>query len=237
MSKINGRQKPTIKSIAEYQPVISMIMDLIERHFGSHCEILLHDFSKEYEHTIVDIRNGHITGRTLGGCATNLGLEIMRGTTAPEDTYNYITYAPNGRMLRSSSIFFQDAEGKPVGSLCFNLDITDTVYLEKLLGDYNNTNAHNTNPPSEFFPENVHELLDMLINQAIRDFGKAPKLLSKEEKMEFISFLDSKGAFIVTKSSEKVCTLLGISKYTFYNYLDSVRKNQISSDTLPAIGK
>lgn len=50
-------------------------------------EIILHDFSKEYDHTIVDIRNGHVTGRSIGGCATNIGLEIMKGTMEAKDTF------------------------------------------------------------------------------------------------------------------------------------------------------
>lgn len=29
--------------------------------------VVLHDLEKDYEHTIVDIRNGHITNRKVGG--------------------------------------------------------------------------------------------------------------------------------------------------------------------------
>lgn len=215
-----------IRSLEEHQAIISKIMDMIEQHFGSTCEVLLHDFTKEYDHTIVDIRNGHVTGRTVGGCATNLGLEILNGTKEAEDQYNYITYAPDGRMLRSSSVYFEDYEGRLLGSLCLNLDITDTVYMEKFLNTYNNCNQRKekNDNPNEFFSDNVHNLLDSLIDQAAAPFGKPPKLLSKEEKISFIEFLNSKGAFIISKSSERVCEVLGISKYSFYNYLDGIRK-------------
>jgi len=215
-----------IRSLEEHQAIISKIMDMIEQHFGSTCEVLLHDFTKEYDHTIVDIRNGHVTGRTVGGCATNLGLEILNGTKEAEDQYNYITYAPDGRMLRSSSVYFEDNEGRLLGSLCLNLDITDTVYMEKFLNTYNNRNQRKekNDNPNEFFSDNVHNLLDSLIDQAAAPFGKPPKLLSKEEKISFIEFLNSKGAFIISKSSERVCEVLGISKYSFYNYLDGIRK-------------
>lgn len=215
-----------IHSLEENQALISKIMDMIAEHFGSSCEVLLHDFSKEYDHTIVDIRNGHVTGREVGGCATNLGLEILNGTKEPEDQYNYITYSPEGRMLRSSSVYFEDYEGRLIGSLCLNLDITDTVYLEKFLNSYNNCNQQKerVNNPNEFFSENVHNLLESLIDQASASYGKPPKLLSKEEKISFIEFLNSKGTFIISKSSERVCEILGISKYSFYSYLDGIRK-------------
>ena len=47
--------------------------------------------------------------------------------------------------------------------------------------------------------------------------------MSKVERIRFLRFLDEKGAFLITRSSEKVCDLLNISKFTFYNYLDAAR--------------
>ena len=45
------------------QPWIHQILDLLEAHFGSSVEFVVHDLTLNYEHTIVDIRNGEITGR------------------------------------------------------------------------------------------------------------------------------------------------------------------------------
>ena len=56
------------------------LMSMLEYQFGSNCEIILHDLTKDYNHTIVDIRNGHITDRNIGDCGSNLGLEVLRGT-------------------------------------------------------------------------------------------------------------------------------------------------------------
>ena len=47
--------------------------------------------------------------------------------------------------------------------------------------------------------------------------------MNKEEKITFIRYLDEKGAFLITKSGEHICELLGISKFTFYNYLEISR--------------
>ncbi len=212
-----------MESISENKELLQQVMTLIEEHFGKKCEVVLHDFNREHEHTIVDIRNGNITGRAIGGCATNLGLEIMNGMPA-EDQFNYITYAPNGQILKSSSIYFHNKEGKAIGSLCLNLDISDTVYFEKCLREYNSFHGVDKEDPQEIFTPNVNELLDRLIEQCIQKFGKAPKLLTKDEKMQFIADLDAKGAFVITKSSDRVYSMLGISRYTFYTYLDAVRK-------------
>ena len=48
--------------------------------------------------------------------------------------------------------------------------------------------------------------------------------LTREEKIEFVRYLDQKGAFLVTKSSERICEHLKVSRFTLYNYLDLIRK-------------
>ena len=41
-----------------------------------------------------------------------------------------------------------------------------------------------------------------------------------------LSILDKKGAFLIAKSSEKICGYLGISKFTLYKYLDAIRTEE-----------
>ncbi len=94
------------ESSEDQEPMIPIkkVLDLLEAHLGATSEIVYHDLTRPYEHTIVDIRNGYITGRSVGGCGSNLGLEIIRGTKHNGDEFNYITHARTGRSLRSSSI-------------------------------------------------------------------------------------------------------------------------------------
>ena len=216
-----------MESVKEVREVLEHVMHLVAEHFGANCEIVLHDFNAPDNRTIIAIEHGEVTGRKVGGYMTNLGLEIVSGNKPPQDVFNYITYAENGHILRSSSIYFNDQQGKPIGSVCINLDITDTVYFEKYLRDYNHTQNLSAEPePKEIFMPDVHELLDRLIDQCIQKYGKPPKLLSKEEKIDFIADLDAKGAFIITKASDRVYSLLGISRYTFYAYLEQGRRQR-----------
>ena len=50
--------------------------------------------------------------------------------------------------------------------------------------------------------------------------------MTKEEKKQIISYLDQKGAMLITKSGPKICRYLGISKFTLYNYLDEIHSEQ-----------
>ena len=76
--------------------------------------------------------------------------------------------------------------------------------------------------PSE--PEkiiNINDMLDDLIEQSVALVGKPVALMNKDDKVKAIQFLNQNGAFLVTKSGDKVAKYFGISKYTLYSYIDS----------------
>ena len=67
---------------------------------------------------------------------------------------------------------------------------------------------------------NVHDMLDSLIEQSVSLVGKPAALMNKEEKVRAIQFLNDAGAFLITKSGDKVAKYFGISKFTLYSYID-----------------
>ena len=64
-----------MKTLDEIMPVLQQLLTLVEQHFGNKCEVVLHDLTKDYNHTIVDIRNGDITHRPAAhsGALTGFG--------------------------------------------------------------------------------------------------------------------------------------------------------------------
>ncbi|NLO85798.1 MAG: transcriptional regulator [Clostridiales bacterium] len=205
--------------IDDEEKLLKQIMTLIEYQFGSNCEVVLHDLTGDYEHTIVDIRNGHITNRKVGGCGSDLGLEVLGGNVIDGNRYNYITTSPDGKILRSSSIYFNDDQGHVIGSLCVNLDITETLRFNSFLQNYNRFD----NVQNEFFAKDVNGLLEYLIQQAKQNIGREPQDMDKKERVEFLKYLDQHGAFQISKSSVYICELLSISKFTLYNDLEQIR--------------
>ena len=207
---------------------LTQIVNLIEQQFGSNCEVVLHDLSRPYDSTIVDIRNGHVTGRRVGDCGSNLGLEVIRGTVKDGDKFNYFTTTKDGKFLRSSSIYLLDEEKNVRYSLCVNLDITESIKFEAFLHNQNRfklgVEQGNLNG-EEVFVNNVHELVESMLDSGIAFIGKPIEKMNKEEMTRLIEFLERKGVFLITKSGEKICDALGITKYTFYQMLETVRKN------------
>ena len=46
-------------------------------------------------------------------------------------------------------------------------------------------------------------------------------MMTKEDKIKAIQFLNNAGAFLITKSGDKVSKQFSISKYTLYSYMDA----------------
>lgn len=206
---------------------LSRVAKGIAEQFGDNCEVVLHDLTLPYDHTIVAIFNGHVTGRKVGGSGTNAGLEILRGTASPDDQYGYINSTEDGRILRTSSIYFHDKKGRVEGSLCINFDITDLMSGNQAVRSL--TGENNVKSNKEVFASNIDDLLDTLMKAAVRNTGKPVKSLTKDDKVAVVYALDNQGAFLIKKAAERVADFLGISRFTVYNYLNE-SQNGISKD-------
>ena len=97
-----------------------------------------------------------------------------------------------------------------------NVSSGHTAVIRLFLGDATDTS---------FGKGNINEMLDCLMDQAQLTIGKNTALMTKEDKIAYIRFLDERGAFLITKSGPRVCEALGISKYTLYNYLEAARSS------------
>ncbi|MPM09517.1 Transcriptional regulator DauR [bioreactor metagenome] len=213
-----------MKKIKNEFEVLSRLAKGIAAQFGEKCEVVLHDYEQPFDHTIVAIENGHITGRKVGDSSTNLGLEVMKGSTGGDDKYSYITQTKDGKILKSSTVYLRDQAGAAIGSLCINFDITDLKMAESTIRTITSNNA--SQETKEVITNDINELLDALIWQSIDYVGVPVAHMAREDKIKGLIFLEGKGAFLIKKSSEKVSKVYDISKYTLYNYLNETKNSQ-----------
>ena len=190
----------------------------IAAQFGSGCEVVVHDLSRHPDHSIVAIFNGHVTGRKVGDGASHVVLEQLRSQDqTTKDHLCYLTKTPDGKILKSSTIYIRNSRGKVAAILAINYDISRLMMVENAIADLIST-------PQPAEPEkivNVNDLLEELIQQSVALVGKPVVLMNKEDKIRAIQFLSQNGAFLVTKSGDKIAKYFGISKYTLYSYIDS----------------
>jgi len=195
----------------------------IARQFGPNCEVVVHDLgTNEPERSIVAIENGHITGRRLGDGPSHVVWEALK--TDPkklEDRLAYLTRTEDGKILKSSTIFIRDEEGKVSGIFAINYDITMMKTVEEQLRLF--TAADTAGEEPQTIVHNVNDLLEELIEQSAKLVGKPVAMMNKEDKVKAIGFLNDSGAFLITKSGQRVCNFFGISKYTLYSYIDEAK--------------
>ena len=193
----------------------------IAAQFGSNCEVVVHDVSgKNMEHSIVHIENGHVSGRKVGDGGSHVVVEQMIQQDAqPEDYLGYLTKSPNGKVLKSSTMYIRNSRGKVVALLSINFDISALSMVDSAVRDLIMPRDQTQTEPEKIV--NVNDLLEELIQQSVALVGRPVAMMNKEDKVRAIQFLDQNGAFLVTKSGDKIAKYFGISKYTLYSYIDT----------------
>jgi selenocysteine lyase/cysteine desulfurase/predicted transcriptional regulator YheO len=170
-------------------------------------EVLLHDLSRLPD-SIAAIA-GDLTHRTVGGPMTDLLLGLIRrGTT--HDLINYRTNSPDGRPIRSSTLFLRDADGVAIGCLCVNTALPETV-------------SSDTPQREESFLPDVDSLQRFLVDRAIAKVGVQRGEMKKQHKAAVVRELDEAGFFLIRDSVDHVAAQLDVTRYTIYNYLNEIR--------------
>ncbi|WP_297710460.1 transcriptional regulator [Dysosmobacter sp.] len=198
----------------------------IAAQFGSNCEVVVHDLSRHPDHSIVEIVNGHVTGRKVGDGASHVVIEqIQTNDPEPKDHLCYLTKTPDGKILKSSTVYIRNSKGKVSAIFSINYDISKLLMVESAVRDLISTGEETQQTEPEKIV-NINDLLDDLIEQSVALVGKPVALMNKDDKVKAIRFLNQNGAFLVTKSSDKIAKYFGISKYTLYSYIDTKQEEK-----------
>ena len=192
--------------------------------FGSSCEIAIHDLkTKDLEKSIVYIENGHISNRQTGDGPSGIVLETLQSDPSTiHDKLSYLTKTEDGRILKSSTFYIRDDDGSISYIFSLNYDITAftaaSTAIQSLIATKDKLPDLTGDSPRQI-THNVNELLDLLIEQAVAKVGKPVAMMNKDDKVAVVQYLDHAGAFLITKSGDKVSSYLGISKFTLYSYM------------------
>ncbi len=218
----------------ELKPYIPVV-DMIAETFGKDCEVVLHDLSFP-RNSVVYVVNGHVTGRQIGQPIHHLFTVVLKSKEFRNDFLcNYSIKNVRGEEIKSSTALLRNSNGTVIGALCINFD---TTAVEKLQDFINNflvapQTISSPQPDGALQPVNnievngeemdsVIEIANDLIKKII---GSANvKSLKRQQKIELIEFMESKGIFMIKGSIETVASLMKISTVTVYSYLDEIRK-------------
>ena len=201
---------------------VAQVIAGLQQMLGPRYEVILHDLS-HVESSIVRLE-GDVTHRKIGGPATDYLLKLLRenGDEA-ENSVNYKNVLPDGRVLRSSTLFLRDEKGHIIGSLCFNQDLTDYLEAKNLIEEGSSFGQPDAEPPKETFAQDISEVMESVVDTEVSLFQKPVAYMQKEDKLRIVARLEEKGIFAIKNSVDYVAECLGVSNFTVYNYLKEVR--------------
>ena len=191
--------------------------------FGPSCEVLIHDLQGELDTSLVYIENGTITNRHVGDGPSHVVLDVLNYDDGSKGRFGYLTKTKDGRILKSSTMYIRDDNGNIAYLLGINQDITEFVMMHRSLESLIGIGQAETGTV-EKITTSVSELLDDLLLEAERLVGKPGPLMNKVERLKAIRYLNEKGAFLISKSSEKIAEYFNISKFTLYSDLNTVKE-------------
>jgi hypothetical protein len=106
-------------------------------------------------------------------------------------------------------------------SVRIEIDHRTVETADRALHDLAASNLTSETPLGAF--SHLDDALDHLIAQAEVHIGRPLAEMTRADKQQLVGYLDERGAFALRKAVERVAEILGVSRFTVYNYLDSAR--------------
>lgn len=209
--------------------VLQQLVEPLAEALPKDSEVVLHDL-RRLPASIIAVA-GDVTGRRLGGSATDL---LLRAAAAARfDTHvGYHTKLQDGRDLLSTTIVVRASSGEPAAALCINTDQSAWHQIQSAMQSLMPIAGSSAeSSPTETFVTDVDELGQNLIAEAIQGAGVPVDLMKKPHKKGVVAELNTKGFFMLKESVDTAANALGVTRFTIYNYLNELAKEATNGAT------
>ncbi len=189
----------------QLESVLNPMMQLLDSNLGSRCELIVCEVTAERNLKIIMSRNASVE-HEVGFIFNGLDMNLL------EENHGFLTggtVSVGGKFIKSTTAAIYE-DGQIVGTVTTNLDVTDIVFVQNQLQDLSGYAA----PSGDKECSDVNELMDLIISKASKMIGKPAMYMNKNDKKEFIRYLDERGFFQIKKSTDKVAKFLDISMFT-----------------------
>lgn len=202
------------------------IARLISHTFGTHCEVIIHDFSQP-QNSVVHTENNVVTNRNIGESFTEYFVkEVLLSRKFHNDCCaNYIMKSKDGKQIKSSTALIRDNSGRVIGALCVNIDLTHITHFMEDLGGLLGMPDPVTQPLGEVeVVSSIREIVDDIIDKTIGN--QDVDTMSRDQKISLIRFMNDREIFSIKGTLDKVAERMNLSKVTVYSYLDEIKKQK-----------
>jgi predicted transcriptional regulator YheO len=196
--------------LSAYYPLCDAIALLLQPQ----AEVVLHDLATE---TVAHIANP-FSHREVG--EPSLLHEIdFRPDVALIGPYEKVNF--DGRRLKSVSAVLRE-DGRAVGVICINLDVTHLQYAIELLTALTRV-PPGAGQPAVLFQEDWHERINQYVHAWTARNGVVITDLSRAQKLQLVGELAADGAFGGKHAAAYVSRVLQMSRASVYNYLRAAK--------------
>ncbi len=192
---------------------------------GERAEALIHDISN-YERSIIYITPQNITGRSAGGPLTDYAIRLIREKVYEQRDYvvNYLGRSSRDDLFLRSSTYFIKDEGRLIGLLCVNIDITEQVLASRAFEKSLMVNLEDPdkNQPFETFSLSTDEM----IHESVKKKTEGGRKLRIADKRDIVAELYNFDVFLVKGTVPAVAAQLDVSEKTVYRYINEIKKER-----------
>ncbi len=188
----------------------------LSEFFGESIEVVVHDFA-DPDRSIRAIY-GNLTGRRVGDPAPET---LRRHWARGEDLHNYSAQTRDGRPLKASTVFLRDGSGSIIGALSLNYDLTETLLLSNSLERFSRR-IRSAAEAAPIVGNGVGGQIERAFAEAADAVGRPAPLMARAQKVRVVHDLERRGIFLIKGAVDEVARLLGVSRYTVYNYRKEV---------------
>lgn len=199
--------------LSAYFPLCDAIALLLQPQ----AEVVLHDLATE---TVAHIANP-FSHREVG--EPSLLHEIdFRPDVALIGPYEKVNF--DGRRLKSVSAVLRE-DGRAVGVICINLDVTHLHAAIDLLTALTRV-PPGAGQPAVLFREDWHERINQYVHAWTARNGVVIGGLSRAQKLQLVGELAADGAFGGKHAAAYVSRVLQMSRASVYNYLRAAKAEE-----------
>jgi len=196
----------------------------LANYLGDGYELVLHSL-ESLDNSVIEIFNGHYTGRKINSPVTDLALSMLDKIeeSNENDFISYITKNKKGEPLKATTIAIRGEANKVIGLLCINFYL-NTPFSTMIHNFVNSELGGSEENIAENFVENIDELIIVSLNEAKDTVYNNSTISTANKNKEIITSLYQKGIFNIKDSVVKIAVLLNISKNTVYMHMRNLNK-------------
>ena len=189
-----------------YKPIAEAISLLL----FPHAEVVIHDFKTKRIGAIFN----NLSKRKMGNESL---LEEMEKLSESQDVFPpYYKTNWDGEKMKSVSSVLKNENGKPIGLLCINLDISKWEEMHHFILSMIESKIEQ---PDFLFKNDWKEKINSYVSTYLKKQGLSLKSLDRKEKRNLLLALRKEGAFETKNAAGYVADVLQISRASVYNYL------------------